>query len=126
MRLNAGIVTEKLTETKTFYVDKLGFGVVWEADWFLLLSTPNGADTIGFLTPNHPTQAIEHFRRPFTGAGVYFTIEVDDVDALYTDFQQRGIDIELSLRSEEWGDRHFVVVDPNGIGVDFVTYSERE
>lgn len=25
-----------------------------------------------------------------------------------------------TLRDEPWGDRHFVVVDPNGIGVDVV------
>jgi hypothetical protein len=48
-------LTEKLEETKSFYVDKLGFSILWEADWFILLATPNGADTISFLVPNHPT-----------------------------------------------------------------------
>ena len=56
MRLNTGIITDKLEETKSFYVKKLGFTIVWEADWFILLATPNGADTISFLLPNHPTQ----------------------------------------------------------------------
>ena len=29
--------------------------------------------------------------------------------------------IVLSLRNEAWGDRHFSIVDPNGIGIDIVT-----
>ena len=29
--------------------------------------------------------------------------------------------IVVSLRNEAWGDRHFSIVDPNGIGIDIVT-----
>ena len=124
MRLNAGIITEHLKETKEFYCDKLEFGVVWEADWFILLSTPDGKDTLSFLAPNHPTQAIDHFRKPYQGQGVYLTIEIEDVDTYYEQLKSKGIEITLDIRSEEWGDRHFAVVDPNNIGVDFVTHSQ--
>lgn len=31
-----------------------------------------------------------------------------------------GVAIELGLRDEPWGDRHFAVRDPNGIGADIV------
>lgn len=81
MRLNAGIITDKMEETKMFYTEQLGFRILWEADWFILLATPNGKDTISFLTPNHPSQSISHFKKPFQGEGLYFTIEVADVDA---------------------------------------------
>jgi catechol 2,3-dioxygenase-like lactoylglutathione lyase family enzyme len=33
MKLNAGILTEKLAESKAFYTDKLGFGVTFENDF---------------------------------------------------------------------------------------------
>jgi len=35
MRLNTGIITDKLEETKSFYVNKLGFTIAWESDWFI-------------------------------------------------------------------------------------------
>jgi catechol 2,3-dioxygenase-like lactoylglutathione lyase family enzyme len=126
MRLNTGIITDKLEETKSFYVNKLGFTIVWEADWFILLATPNGSDTISFLLPNHPTQELSNFRQSFNGKGVYLTIEVDDVDLYFKEVKKSGVDIALNIRSEEWGDRHFAIIDPNDIGIDFVTHTKTE
>ncbi len=126
MRLNAGIITDKLTETKEFYTQKLGFRVLWEADWFVLLGTLNGEDTISFLAPNHPSQALEQFKKPFKGEGVYLTIELENVDSYYEQLKRKDIDIALELRSEDWGDRHFAVIDPNNIGVDFVTHNRQD
>lgn len=126
MRLNAGIVTDKLQATKRFYTEKLGFKIVWESDWYLLLSTPDGEDTLSFLVPNHPTQALTHFQKTFSGQGVYLTIEFDDVDAFYKQVRDKGVEIALDIRSEEWGDRHFAIIDPNNIGIDFVTHSGQE
>jgi len=104
----------------------LGFSILWEADWFILLATPNGADTISFLVPNHPTQELSNFCKPFTGNGIYLTIEVENVDLYFEKLKKTGIDIALNIRSEEWGDRHFVVIDPNNIGIDFVTHTKTE
>jgi catechol 2,3-dioxygenase-like lactoylglutathione lyase family enzyme len=41
MKLNAGIITEKLQETKKFYTEFLDFGVSFENEFYLLLHTPN-------------------------------------------------------------------------------------
>jgi Uncharacterized protein conserved in bacteria len=51
---------------------------------------------------------------------VWIAVEVEDADAEYKRMQALGVPIEVDLRDEPWGDRHFVVVDPNGIGVDVV------
>ncbi len=120
MKLNAGIITSKLAETKDFYVNKIGFEITFESEWFLLLNTPGGASSIGFMLPNHPSQK-PIFQSEFGGKGVFITVEVENVDAEYERIKKLGIPIEVEIRDEEWGDRHFAVVDPNGIGVDFVT-----
>jgi len=122
MKLNAGIITPKLAETRTFYVDNLGFGVTFENDFFLLLHTPNHLAEISFLLPDHPSQA-PVFRPAFGGQGVYLTIEVEKVDEYYHALKAKGLPIAVELRDEPWGDRHFAIVDPNGIGIDLVTYS---
>lgn len=122
MKLNAGIITEKLTETKEFYTKVLGFGVTFESEFYILMHTPNHQAEISFLLPNHPTQK-PIFQKAFSGNGMYLTIEVANVDQLYDEIKKKGIKIEVEIRNESWGDRHFAIVDPNGIGIDLVTYT---
>ncbi|GIM56894.1 VOC family protein [Capnocytophaga canimorsus] len=125
MKLNAGIITEKLAETKAFYTEILNFGVSFENEFYLLLHTPNQEAEISFLLPNHPSQQ-PLFHKPFQNQGVYLTIEVENVDEVYKELKNKSIPIEIELRNEPWGDRHFAIKDPNGIGIDIVTYTEPE
>ena len=125
MKLNAGIITEKLAESKAFYTQVLQFGVTFENDFYLLLHTPNQEAEISFLLPNHPSQQ-PLFQKPFTQQGVYLTIEVENVDEYYLKLKEQGVAIAIDLREEPWGDHHFAIIDPNGIGIDIVTYSAPE
>ena len=125
MKLNAGIITEKLAESKAFYTQILQFGVTFENDFYLLLHTPNQEAEISFLLPNHPSQQ-PLFQKSFTQQGVYLTIEVENVDDYYYKLKEQGVPIAIDLREEPWGDRHFAIIDPNGIGIDIVTYSAPE
>lgn len=122
MKLNAGIVTHKLAETKKFYTDTLGFGVTFENEFYLLLHSPGHEAEISFLLPHHPSQQ-PLFHKPFQNQGMYLTIEVEDVDALYEQLKMKGAEIKIDIRNEPWGDRHFAIQDPNGIGIDIVKYS---
>ena len=47
--LYAGYVTGNLAETRAFFVDKLGFAVAFESDWFVLLKLQEAQ--IGLLAP---------------------------------------------------------------------------
>lgn len=125
MKLNAGILTTKLAESKAFYTNHLGFGVTFENEFYLLLHTPNHEAEISFLLPNHPSQQ-PFFHKPFQGQGMYLTIEVEDVDKIYTDLKKKGIEIKIDIRNEPWGDRHFAIEDPNGLGIDIVKYSPQQ
>ena len=122
MKLNAGVLTTKLAESKAFYANNLGFGATFENEFYLLLHTPNHEAEISFLLPNHPSQQ-PFFHKPFLGQGMYLTIEVNDVDSIYNELKKKGVPIKLEIRNEPWGDRHFAIEDPNGIGIDIVKYS---
>ncbi len=122
MKLNEGIITSKLAETKAFYVNTLGFGITFENEFYLLLHTPKHEAELSFLLPEHPSQQAL-FHKPFGGEGMYLTIEVTDVDQLYNTLKQKGTAIKIDLRDEPWGDRHFAIQDPNGIGIDIVQYA---
>ena len=121
MKMNAGIITSKLAESKAFYTKMLGFEVVFENEFYLLLSAPGGHASLSFLLPNHPSQQ-PLFRKAFQGQGMYLTIEVEDVDKLYAAIKKKGVPIRIELRDEPWGDRHFAIEDPNGVGIDLVHY----
>ncbi|MEQ6166358.1 MULTISPECIES: VOC family protein [unclassified Ekhidna] len=125
MKMNAGIITEKLQETKEFYTNTLGFGVTFENDFYILLHTPDKSSELSFLLPEHPSQK-PIFQKEFTGHGVYLTIEVEDVDQIYEQLKAKGVKFEFEIRDEPWGDRHFAILDPNGVGIDIVTYSAPE
>lgn len=122
MELTSGIITDKLQESKHFYTSVLGFKVAFENDFYLLMETPDGANRYSFLMPNHPTQQ-PIFQQAFTGKGVYITLEVENVDAEYERIKALNVPIAIEIRNEPWGDRHFAIVDPNGIGIDIVKYT---
>lgn len=122
MKINAGIITDKIQESKAFYTELLGFTVTFENEFYLLLGEGDQPSVLSFLLPNHPTQQAL-FQPAFQGQGMYLTIEVDDVDAVYEEVVKKNIKIEVDIRNEPWGDRHFAIKDPNGIGIDIVKYS---
>lgn len=125
MKLNAGIITNKIQETKQFYMENLDFGVSFENEFYLLMHTPGGQAQLSFLLPDHPSQQ-PLFQSAFKGEGMYLTIEVEDVDALYEKIKNKGVKIKIDIRDEPWGDRHFAIQDPNGIGIDLVKYTALE
>lgn len=125
MKMNAGIITENIIESKEFYTNVLDFGVAFENDFYLLMHTPNNSAEISFLLSNHPSQA-PIFQKASSGVGTYLTIEVEDVDEYYRKIKDKDVEIVIDIRSEAWGDRHFAIVDPNGIGIDIVTYTKPE
>lgn len=121
MKFNAGIISGNFESTKRFYTQTLGWHIDFENDFYMLLGTTSGSQ-ISFLLPNHPSQQ-PLFQHEFNGNGLYITVEVPDVDAMYDQIKASGTPIAIELRDEPWGDRHFAIVDPNGIGVDIVTHT---
>ncbi|HEY9888583.1 MAG TPA: VOC family protein [Candidatus Obscuribacterales bacterium] len=119
MKLWFGLITENLEASKAFYCRLFGCEVIYDSDWFVLLRL--GQSELGFMLPNLEAQA-PIFRPAFAGKGAWITIDVEDAQAEYQRLAALGAPIEVELRDEPWGDRHFVVVDPNGIGVDIVQH----
>ena len=107
-----------LDAAKAFYTQHLGFAVAFENEWYLHLTSESGIQ-VGFLLPYQPTQP-ELFQRPYDGNGVIFSLEVEDVDVAYAEAQEKSLDIVLALRSEDWGQRHFCLQDPNGLKLDIL------
>jgi len=117
------IITSKLDETKKFYIDLLNCEAVFESDWYIQLVSPKGLE-IGLLIAGHDSQP--HFlHQAYGGNGVVLSFEVDNVDDEYKKAQASGLAIAYELKTEEWGQRHFMLCDPNGMVVDVVQHLEQ-
>ncbi len=111
-------IVKDLDVAKSFYIDNFGFDLVFSGDWYLHIVSKSGVQ-IGFLLPDQPTQP-SIFRKAYSGEGVIFSLEVEDADSEYATAKSKSLRIVLELRSEDWGQRHFCIQDPNGIYLDIV------
>ena len=111
-------IVKDLIAAKSFYTENLGFDVVFSGDWYIHLVAQSGVQ-VGFMLPDQPTQP-PIFQEPLSGKGVILSLEVDDVDAAFAEARAKSLHIVFELKSEDWGQRHFCVQDPNGLYVDIV------
>lgn len=114
------LCTDRVAEARDFYTAHFGFDVVFDAGWYVSLRR-NGepAYELAILDSTHETLPESH-RRPV--AGLLLNFEVDDVDAEYQRLvTEGGLSPVLPLRSEDFGQRHFIVADPAGALIDVIT-----
>lgn len=114
------IGTERLAESRDFYTRLLGFEITFEADWYVSLRRPGPlAYELALLDPTHESIP-EGYGKPVQGLLLNF--EVEDVDAEWQRLVvEEGLEAKLEIRSEQFGQRHFTVADPNGVLVDVIT-----
>jgi uncharacterized glyoxalase superfamily protein PhnB len=53
---------------------------------------------------------------------VIISVQVDDIEAVHATAVKRGLQIAQELRTEDFGMRHFMVVDPNGLLVNVLDF----
>ena len=117
------IVTERIRECRDFYSRWFGFQVGFEADWFVLLrSAGESPFSLGFMHTEHPSAPPSP--AAYRGDGMFLTLQVADARAEYERLHTAGLDLDLALTDEPWGQRRFGVVDPAGMWVDVVEQIE--
>ena len=103
--------------SSAFFREWFGLETTFAADWYVQLRT--GAYELAVVEAAHPTVP-DGFRDP--ARGVIVNVEVDDVDAVHRRLVvEGGLPELLSLRSEEFGQRHFITLAPGDVLVDVIT-----
>jgi uncharacterized glyoxalase superfamily protein PhnB len=112
------LMTENVTQTAEFYRTHFGFQALFESDWYVHLQLANDENVnLALLQSQHET--IPSVGRANAG-GLLLNFEVEDPDAVYERFVRAGLTILLPLRDEAFGQRHFIVADPNGVLIDVI------
>ena len=103
-RIVANIAASSLGEAKAFYGDILGMQVVMDHGWIMMFGAAGQA-------PPQLSVATEG------GSGTPvpdLSIEVDDLDEVYSRVRHAGLQVEYGPVSEPWGVRRFYIRDPFG------------
>lgn len=114
------VLTEQVATTAAFYTAHFGFEKVFEADWYVSLKlSGNGIPfELAILDAAHSTIP-ETYRTKANGLILNF--EVDDADAEYERLIRGAkLPLALDIRSEDFGQRHFMTSDPNGVLIDVI------
>ncbi|PSL08281.1 putative glyoxalase superfamily protein PhnB [Haloactinopolyspora alba] len=103
-----------------FYRTHFGFETTFESDWYVSLRHPEPPhDELALLDHRHPTLP-PAYRAP--ARGLLLNFEVTDVDAEYDRLVRgAGLSVELDLRSEDFGQRHFIIAAPDDVLIDVIT-----
>jgi len=113
------LCTSLVAQTRDFYVLYFDFEVTFDAGWYVSLKRKDAAYELGIVDSGHPTIPDGHRA---SVAGLILNFEVDDVDAEYRRLVvEAGLEPKLELRSEDFGQRHFILADPSGVLVDVIT-----
>lgn len=113
------IMTKDVEKTKAFWTDHFPFEIAFDSEWYVSLrANQQPAFELAILDPDHQTVP-EAFRSGFHG-GLILNFEIDDVDVEYDRLCKIGLPMHLSLRSEDFGQRHFITSDPNGVLIDII------
>lgn len=109
------LMSSDVAAASRFYRELLGFETTFEADWYVSLRL--GAYELAILAHDHPTVPERYRAAP---AGIIVNLEVDDVDAVHDRLATAGAETVLSLRDEDFGQRHFIVAAPDGVLLDVI------
>ncbi|OBZ16426.1 MULTISPECIES: VOC family protein [Bacillales] len=115
--MNVDVITlfvEDLQESKSFYQQVFGLSVVFEDDNSAVFNFGNMsinllkvAEAWGLIDPGAVAKRED-------GARFQFTIRVDDVDAVCTELNTRGVAILNGPMNRPWGVRTVSFADPSG------------
>ncbi len=113
------LMSDDVAKTSAFYQENFRFEPKFNSDWYVhLQSKEDETVNIGIVQGNHPTV-------PKAGQGkssaLLINFEVEDVDAEYAKVQEKGLPIILPIKDEEFGQRHYMTQDPNGVQIDVIT-----
>jgi catechol 2,3-dioxygenase-like lactoylglutathione lyase family enzyme len=111
-RVVPDIGTERMDESRAFYIDFLGFQLAMDMGWIVTL-----------VSPTNPTAQISLLQGPLADTRpMPLTIEVADVNAVHARAAKLGIKIDYPLTDEPWGVRRFAVTDPNGVVINVMMH----
>jgi catechol 2,3-dioxygenase-like lactoylglutathione lyase family enzyme len=106
------LAVNNLKRSVEYYITKLGFSTLWEGGGWHFLFRDEIKIMIGECPDDKPAFDI--------GCHSYFAyFEVENIDALYNEYQQRAVEILSVIENKPWGQREFALRTVDGHRITF-------
>ncbi|MBV8328457.1 VOC family protein [Chryseobacterium sp.] len=111
-RIVANIKTDDLSKAGEFYQEILELDVLMDHGWIKTLgNNEESAVQISFAEQGGNETEVPDL-----------SIEVDNIDEIYTKMSQAGFKITYGITNEDWGVRRFFVKDPFGKIINILSH----
>lgn len=121
-RMVPSLYVEDLATSLAFYRDLLGLRAVFETDWIVQLADPENSTVELMLQPKNHELIPMAYQKPPQGCSLVFV--VPDCDAVFDHAQTMGLEIVQPPKNEDYGQRRFLTVDPDGVLLDISSNCE--
>lgn len=112
------IMTNDVFGTTNFYVEHFRFIKMFDSEWYVHLRSEND-DTVNLAILDRSHETIPVVGRSQV-SGLLLNFEVEDPDAEYLRLKAAGLPMLLEIKDEDFGQRHFITADPNGVLIDII------
>jgi len=114
-RLMTNICSDRLIETRDFYINLFDLTVHYESDWFIQLISKDKKFELGIIDRTNDIVPEDFQKLP---QGFYITFVVNDADEVYEITKKMNYEVVSKPTDTFYGQRRLLVKDPNGALVD--------
>ncbi|HET9518799.1 MAG TPA: VOC family protein [Actinoplanes sp.] len=116
------LTVDDVGASSQFLVSHFGFREQMAADGFASLTRDDTPMSIVLL--RRGIEVLPEHLRDRRADGVIVAFVVDDLEGEQARLRAEGVEFTLPLREEPWGERLFLVTDPNGLVYELVQWPE--
>ncbi|MFC7524177.1 VOC family protein [Parapedobacter sp. GCM10030251] len=120
LSLSVSLTVNNVKASADFLIKHFGFKEKIEAEGFAsLIHETSGINIIYMQTG---IEVLPEFLRNIPVAGTLLAFVTTNLEAEEERLRSAGVSITLPLQTEEWGEKLFMVTDPNGVVIEVVEW----
>ncbi|MFI7118124.1 VOC family protein [Amycolatopsis sp. NPDC049868] len=117
------LTVDDVAASSRFFTGHFGFTEQMAAEGFVSLGHETAKVNIVLLQAG--IEVLPENLRQQRASGVIVAFTVENLEAEEKRLRDEGVEITLPLREEPWGERLFMVTDPNGVPVELVEWVQQ-
>lgn len=118
--LSVSLTVDNVSTSSNFLIQHFGFKEKIAAEGFASLTHETSGINVIYMQKG--IQVLPEFLRNITVAGTILAFVTTDLEAEEERLRLAGVPISLPLQTEAWGEKLFMVTDPNGVVIELVEW----
>lgn len=110
------LLVDNLQEEVDFFKELFGFSETFASEWYVSLKDASDNE-LAVILKHHKTIPEAHQQAV---NGLILNVELENVDNFYKKVIQMNLPLVKDIKSENFGQRHFIMESPSGTLVDVI------